>query len=102
MLFQIAALSQALQEDKNLRVNVENSMDALLETHNLNIASLNKELDHACAMVKVLKTEKAELDLGHARLLDDLQNLDKAHKALKREVSSSSKSLDQPQGQSSN
>src|SRR3954470_4651815 len=54
------------------------------------------------AMVKVLKIEKVEFDIGHARLLDDLEKLDKAHKALKSELSSSSKPLDQSQGQPSN
>ena len=98
---EIASLSQALLEEQNLRVNVEDTMDALLESHNLNIASLIKERDHARALVKVLKIEKAEFDVGHARLLEDLENLDKAHKALKSELSSSSKSLDQPQGQPS-
>ena len=77
-------------------------MDDVLESHNLNIATLVKERDHVCAMVKVLKTEKAEFEVGHARLLEDLENLDKAHKALKSEISSSSKSLDQSQGQSYN
>ena len=95
---EIASLSQSLQDEQNLRVSVEDHMVALLESHNLSIAKLIKEHDHARAMVNVLKTEKAEFDVGHARLLEDLENLDKAHKALKREVSSSSKSLDQPQG----
>ena len=35
---EIASLSQALQEEQELRVSVEESMDALLESHNLNIA----------------------------------------------------------------
>ena len=74
-------------------------MNDLLESHNLSIVKLLKERDHALALVKMLKSEKADLDVGHARLLEDLENLDKAHKALKKEVSSSSKSLDQPQGQ---
>ena len=85
-----------------MRVVVEEKMDALLESHNLNIASLIKERDHARALVKVLKIEKAEFDVGHARLLDDLddlEKLDKAHKALKSELSSSSKPLDQHQDQ---
>ena len=84
-----------------MRVGVEDKMDALLESHNLNIAALIKERDHARALVKVLKNEKAEFDVGHARLLDDLEKLDKAHKALKSELSSSSKPLDQHQGQPS-
>src|SRR3954470_2878367 len=54
------------------------------------------------AMVKVLKIEKVEFDIGHARLLDDLEKLDKAHKALKSELSSSSEPLDQSQGHPSN
>ena len=99
---EIAVLSQALQEEQQMRVVVEERMYALLESHNLNIVALIKERDHARALVKVLKTEKAEFDVGHARLLDDLEKLDKAHKALKSELSSSSKPLDQPQGQPSN
>ena len=69
---EIAALSQALQEEQEMRGVVEEKMDVFLESHNLNIATLIKERDHARALVKVLKIEKAEFDVGHARLLDDL------------------------------
>jgi hypothetical protein len=53
-------------------------------------------------MTKMLKIEKVDFDLGHARLLEDFEKLEKAHKALKSEFSILSKSLEQRQTQSTN
>src|SRR6266567_7194275 len=50
-------------------------------------------------MAKVLKIEKIEFDVGHGRLLEDLENLEKAHKALESKYSSFLKSNEQLQTQ---
>jgi hypothetical protein len=54
----------------------------LEESHNLNISKLTKDRDHALALAKILKIEKSEFDVGHARLIGDLEKLEEAHKVL--------------------
>ena len=70
-------------------------------SHNLNISKLTKERNHALALVNVLKNERIDFEVGHTKLLKDSANLDEAHKALKRQFASLSKSLGQPQTKSS-
>ena len=72
-------------------------MYALLESHNLNIAALIKECDHAIAKYKVLKKETVEFGAVHAQLSVDFENLNKAHKALESELSKLTKSHEQLQ-----
>jgi len=99
---EIASLTQALEEEQELRSTLEESVSGLEETHNIDIAKLTKDRDHAIATSNMLKKEKVEFDLGHARLLEDFEKLEKAHKALKSELSILTKSLEQHQIQSSN
>jgi archaellum component FlaC len=99
---EIASLSQTLEEEQELRATLEDSVSSLEETFNIDLAKLTKDRDHALAMNKVLNNEKVEFDLGHARLVEDLEKLEKAHKALKSEFSILSKSFEQRQIQSTN
>ena len=59
------------------------------------MSKLIKERDHAIAKVKVLKKEKVEFGVVHAKLSVDLEKLDKAHKALESEHSTLTKSHEQ-------
>ena len=86
----IADLSIALREEQDLRTTLE-------ESQNLNLAKLKKDRDHALVLVKVLKSEKAELGVGHARVKEEFDILDKAHKALKSAHNSLKESHDQLQ-----
>ena len=85
-------ISQALEKEQDLRVKLEETHVGLEESHNLTISKIVKERDHALALVNVLKMEKVEFGVGHAKLLEDLENLDKAHKALESKFSDLSKS----------
>ena len=44
---------------------------------------LNKDLDHTLVVSRVLNSEKAKLGVDLARLKEEFDILDKAHKALK-------------------
>ncbi len=55
----------------------------LEESHNVDHAKLQKYLDHALVVSRVLTSEKAKLGVDHARLKEEFEILDKAHKALK-------------------
>jgi hypothetical protein len=81
-------LAQDLEEEQGKRSTLKESLVGLEESNNLNISCLTKERDHALAMVKILKKEKIEFDIGHAHLLEDLEKLDKANKALESKCSS--------------
>ena len=56
---------------------------ALEESHNNDHAKLKKDLDHALVVSCVLTSEKAKLGVDHARLKEEFDILDKAHKVLK-------------------
>ena len=56
---------------------------ALEESHNDDHAKLKKDLDHALVVSRVLTFEKAKLGADHARLKEEFDVLDKAHKVLK-------------------
>jgi hypothetical protein len=72
---EIADLSIALEEERGLR-------SALEESQNVDVAKLKKDHDHALVLAHVLKTENVEHGVGHTRLKEEFEILDKAHKAL--------------------
>ena len=82
-----ASLENALEEEQELRVSLEERLESLDESNDLIIAKIIKERDHAIAKYKVLKKEKVEFGVGNARLIEDIERLDKAHKALESEHS---------------
>ena len=67
------------------------------ESHNEIISKLIKKRDHVIAKNKVLKNEKVEFGVGHAKLIEDMERVDKAHKALESEHSFLLKSHEQTQ-----
>jgi hypothetical protein len=87
---EISDLSNALEEERGLRL-------ALEESHNDDHAKLKKDLDRALVVSRVLKSEKAKLGVGNARLKEEFDLLDKAHKALKSVHASLKESHDQLQ-----
>ena len=73
---EIADLSIALEEERDLCLTLE-------ESHNVDHAKLQKYIDHAIVLTRVLKSEKVALGVGHDRLKEEFDTLDKAHKVLK-------------------
>ena len=92
-----ASLVNALEEEQELRVSLKEKLESLDESNDLIIAKIIKERDHALAKYKVLKKEKVEFGVGNARLIEDIERLDKAHKDLESEHSLLIKSHDQLQ-----
>ena len=70
---------------------------ALEESHNVDHAKLKKDYDHVLIVSHVLNSEKAELEVDLARLKEEFDLLDKAHKVLKGAHSSLKESHDQLQ-----
>ncbi|KAK1695261.1 hypothetical protein QYE76_011958 [Lolium multiflorum] len=87
---EIASLKIALEEEQETRASLEEKLETLEEPQD-EIAKLTKERDLARAKVKVLS------GVDHEKLVKDLDDLDKAHKALKSEHSLLSKFNEQLQ-----
>ena len=96
---EIASLTSALEEEQEHRTSLEERLESLDESNDLIIAKIIKERDQAIAKYKVLKKEKVEFGVGNARLIKDVERLEKAHKALESEHSLLTKSHDQLQTQ---
>ncbi|KAK1679077.1 hypothetical protein QYE76_039925 [Lolium multiflorum] len=77
-------------------LNLKERLEILEEPQD-EINKLTKDRDLARAKVKVLKKEKAKFGVDHEKLVKDLEELDKAHKALKSENSILSKYNEQLQ-----
>ena len=84
----MASLNNVLEEAQETRVSLEETLETIEESHNELNSKLIKERDRALAKYKRLKKEKVEFGIGHAKLNEDLERLDKAHKALESEHSS--------------
>ena len=85
-------MSVTLEEEQELRASLEEKLESIEESHDLIIARVIKERDHAIAKYKICKKEKVELGVVHTRLTEDLEKLSKAHKALESEHSTLTKS----------
>ena len=72
---EIANLSLALVEEQGLLLAIE-------ESHNVDPSKYKNDLDHAQVIARVLKSESVELGVGHDRLKEEFELLDKDHKAL--------------------
>jgi len=96
---EICSLSQELEKEQELHMTLEESYGNLEESHNLDMSHIQKERDHALAMSKVLKNEKSGLGVGHARLLEDHEKLNKEFKALESKFLDLTKSHAQLQAQ---
>ncbi|KAK1632593.1 hypothetical protein QYE76_006908 [Lolium multiflorum] len=93
---EIHALKNALEESQETIASLEERLENLEEPQD-EINKLTKARDHARAKTKLLKKEKAQFGVDHEKLVKDLDELDKAHKALKSEYSLLSKSNEQLQ-----
>ncbi|KAK1607444.1 hypothetical protein QYE76_031117 [Lolium multiflorum] len=95
---EIASLTQAHEEEQNLRMSLEASVITLEDSNNAIIPQLTKDRDMlSCALVGELKKEKLSLDVDHVKLLEELETLSKDYKSLERKFAILSKSSDQPQ-----
>ncbi|KAK1633022.1 hypothetical protein QYE76_007337 [Lolium multiflorum] len=93
---EIHALKNALEESQETIASLEERLETLEEPQD-KINKLTKARDLARAKTKVLKKEKAQFEVDHEKLVKDLDELDKAHKALKSEFTLLSKSYEQLQ-----
>ena len=73
---EIADLSVAIEEERGLCL-------AFQESHNVDLAKLQKDLDHGIVLTRVLRSEKVALGVGHDILKEEFRTLYKAHKVLK-------------------
>jgi predicted nuclease with TOPRIM domain len=96
---EIASLSLALEEEQGLRVALEETHDGLMETHNLDAAKLKNDLEHALSLANDLNNKNDEFGVGHARLLEEYEKLEKDQKSLERKFSDLFKSYAQLQTQ---
>jgi chromosome segregation ATPase len=95
----IASLNASLQEESEYRTSLEERIESLDDKNDEIIAKIIKDRDHVFAKYKVIKKEKAEFVVANARLLEDMEKLDKAHKALESTHSLLVKSHEQLQTQ---
>ena len=84
----MASLENALEEEQETRVSLEEKLETIEESHNELNSKLIKERDRALAKYKKLKKEEVEFGVGHDKLTEKLERLDMAHKALESEHSS--------------
>jgi hypothetical protein len=97
---EIASLTMAIEEEHELRVSLEEKLENFDESQNETLSKIIKERDHAIAKYKVLEKQKIVFGVGHNRLIDEVDKLTKAHKALESEHSTLTKSFEQLQIQS--
>jgi hypothetical protein len=93
---EIHALKNALEECQETIASLEEKLESLEEPQD-KLNKLTKARDLARAKTKVLIKEKAKFGVDHEKLVKDLDELDKAHKALKSEYSLLSESYEQLQ-----
>jgi hypothetical protein len=94
---EIAFLTQAHEEEQNLRMSLEASVITLEVSKNAIISQLTKDRDHALALVGELKKEKLFLDDDHDLLLEEVATLTKDFKSLESKFVLISESSDHPQ-----
>ncbi|KAK1628974.1 hypothetical protein QYE76_003289 [Lolium multiflorum] len=93
---EIHALKNALEECQETIASLEERLENLEEPQD-KLNKLTKARDLARAKTKVLIKEKAKFGVDHEKLVKDLDELDKAHKALKSEYFLLSESYEQLQ-----
>ncbi|KAK1593730.1 hypothetical protein QYE76_048270 [Lolium multiflorum] len=78
----IASLTQAHEEEQNLRMSLEASVITLEDSNNAIICQLTKDRDHALGLVGELKKKKLSLEDDHESLLEKIATLTKNFKSL--------------------
>ena len=92
-------MNASLDEESEERSTLEGRLDSLDAKNDDIINKIIEDRDHVFAKYKVIKKEKVELGVANARLLEDMEKLDKAHKALETTHSLLVKSHEQFQTQ---
>ena len=92
-------MNASLEEESEYRTSLEERIESLDDKNDEIIAKIIKDRDHVFAKYKVVKKEKAEFVVANARLLEDVEKLNKAHKALESTHSLLVKSHEQLQTQ---
>ncbi|KAK1663601.1 hypothetical protein QYE76_051760 [Lolium multiflorum] len=94
---EIASLSQAHEEEQNLRMSLEASVIILEDSNNALISQLTKDRDHALGLVGELKKKKLLLEDDHKSLLEEVATLTKDFKSLESKYVTLSEMSDHPQ-----
>ncbi|KAK1615899.1 hypothetical protein QYE76_021416 [Lolium multiflorum] len=81
---EIASLTQAHEEEQNLRMSLEASVITLEDSNNSIISQLTKDRDHALGLVGELKNKKLFLEDDHELLLEEVATLTKNFKSLEK------------------
>lgn len=68
-----ASLTIALDEEHDIHVSLEEKLEGLEEAQNKIVSQIIKERDHASAKYKLVKKEKVEFVVDHARLTSELE-----------------------------
>ncbi|KAK1692593.1 hypothetical protein QYE76_009290 [Lolium multiflorum] len=79
---EIASLTQAHEDEQNLRMSLEASVITLEDSNNDIISQLTKDRDHALGLVGELKKKKLFLEDDHELLLEEVATLTKNFKSL--------------------
>ncbi|KAK1648368.1 hypothetical protein QYE76_066173 [Lolium multiflorum] len=94
---EIASLSQAHEEEQNLRMSLEASVITLEDSNNAIISQLTKDRDHALGLVGELKKKKLFLEDDHELFLEEVETLTKNFKSLESKFVLLSEMSDHPQ-----
>ncbi|KAK1628228.1 hypothetical protein QYE76_002543 [Lolium multiflorum] len=94
---EIASLTQAHEEEQDLRMSLEASVIVLEDSNNALISELTKDRDHAIGLVGELKKKKLLLEDDHKSLLEEVATLTKDFKSLESKYVLLSKTCDHPQ-----
>ncbi|KAK1606922.1 hypothetical protein QYE76_030595 [Lolium multiflorum] len=94
---EIASLTQAHEEEQNLRMSLEASVITLEDSKNAIISQLTKDRDHALGLVGDLKKKKLLLEDDHELLLEEVATLTKDFKSLESKYALLSETCDHPQ-----
>ncbi|KAK1608540.1 hypothetical protein QYE76_032213 [Lolium multiflorum] len=94
---EIASLTQAHEEEQNLRMSLEASVITLEDSNNAIISQLTKDRDHALDLVSELKKKKLYLEYDHESLLEKVATLTKNFKSLESKFVLLSEMSDRPQ-----
>ncbi|KAK1664933.1 hypothetical protein QYE76_053092 [Lolium multiflorum] len=94
---EIASLTQAHEEEQDLRMSLEASGIVLEDSNNALISQLTKDRDHVVGLVGELNKKKLLLEDDHKSLLQEVATLTKDFKSLESKYVLLSETCDHPQ-----
>ena len=95
----VASLTASLDEESEYRTTLEERLKSLDEKNDEIIGKIIKDIDHVFTKYKMIKKEKVESVAANARLLEEKEKLEEAHKTLEATHSLIVKSHEQLQTQ---